>query len=146
MTDGFEILSHDHREVERLFETYLHDNEDSIAHEICERLGVHARVEEEALYPVLRRYVDGGDDLADMAEQEHTVAKGIIARIYDSPPGSLFDLVADLRSEVEHHVESEESELFPQMRDAGIDAGMLGAEIEGARLAAEVNAARSSAT
>ena len=45
----------------------------------------------------MRRYVDGGDDLADVAEQEHAVAKSIIARIYDSPPGQLFDLVTELR-------------------------------------------------
>jgi hemerythrin superfamily protein len=146
MADGFEILSEDHREVERLFDTYRNDNEDSIAHEICERLSVHTRVEEAALYPALRRYVDGGDDLADVAEQEHSAVKTIIARIYDSPPEGLFDLVAELRREVEHHVESEESELFPQMREAGVDAGLLGAEIEGARRAAESNTARYGAT
>ena len=114
LADGFEILSEDHREVERLFDTYRHDPEDSIAYDICGRLGVHTRIEEAALYPALRRYVDGGDDLADVAEQEHATAKSIIARIYDSPPGKLFDLVTELRSEVEHHVESEESHLFPR--------------------------------
>jgi iron-sulfur cluster repair protein YtfE (RIC family) len=146
MADGFEILSEDHRQVERLFDTYRHDTEDSIAHEICERLSVHTRVEEAALYPALRRYVDGGDDLADVAEQEHAAMKTIIARIYESPPEELFDLVAELRTEVEHHVESEESELFPQMRESGVDAGLLGAEIEGARRTAEANTARYSAT
>jgi hypothetical protein len=146
MADGFEILSEDHRQVERLFDTYTHDPEDSIAHDICARLSVHSRVEEAALYPALRRYVDGGDDLADVAEQEHAAAKSIIARIYDSPPEQLFNLVAELRSEVAHHVESEESELFPEMRESGVDAGVLGAEIEGARPAAEANTARYSAS
>ncbi len=146
MPDGFEMLSEDHRQVERLFDTYTHDPEDSIAHDICARLSVHTRVEEATLYPALRRYVDGGDDLADVAEQEHAVAKSIIARIYDSPPGNLSDLVAELRSEVAHHVESEESELFPEMRESGVDADVLGTEIEGARPAAEANTARYSAT
>jgi len=139
MADGFEILSEDHREVERLFDTYTHDPEDSIAHDICGRLSVHTRIEEAALYPALRRYVDGGDDLADVAEQEHAVAKSIIARIYDSPPGQLFDLVTELRGAVEHHVESEDSELFPEMRESGVDADVLGAEIAGARRIAEAN-------
>ena len=137
LADGFEILSEDHREVERLFDTYRHDPEDWIAYDICGRLGVHTRIEEAALYPALRRYVDGGDDLADVAEQEHAAAKSIIARIYDSPPGQLFDLVTELRSEVEHHVESEESDLFPEIRESGVDAGVLGAEIAGARRIAE---------
>ena len=65
MADGFEMLAEDHRAVERLFETYVHDNEDSVAREICEELTLHTQVEEAALYPALRRYVDGGDDLAD---------------------------------------------------------------------------------
>jgi hemerythrin superfamily protein len=146
MADGFEILSADHREVEGLFDTYRHDSEDSVAHEICERLSVHTRMEEAALYPALRRYVDGGDDLADTAEQEHAAVKGMIARIYDSPPGELFDLVTEMRHDVERHVESEEAELFPQMREAGVDAGLLGAELEGARRAATENTSRYSAT
>jgi hemerythrin superfamily protein len=139
MADGFDVLSEEHRAVERLFDTYRHDPEDSIAHEICAQLGVHTRIEEAALYPALRRYVDGGDDLADVAEQENSAAKSIIARIDDSPPTDLFDLVAELRSEVEHHVESEESELFPQMRESGVDAERLGAELERARPAAEAD-------
>jgi hypothetical protein len=85
--------------------------------------------------------VDGGDDLADVAEQEHAAAKSIIARIDGSTPADLFDLVAELRSEVEHHVESEESELFPQMRESGVDAELLGAELERARPAAEADRA-----
>jgi ABC-type transporter Mla MlaB component/hemerythrin superfamily protein len=141
MADGYEMLSEDHREVERLFDTYRHDPEDSIARDICSRLSVHTRVEEAALYPALRRYVDGGDDLADVAEQEHAAAKSIIARIDGSSPEQLFDLVTELRSEVEHHVESEESDLFPEMRESGVDAGVLGAEIAGARRIAEANTA-----
>ena len=133
MPDGFEMLQDDHRKVERLFETYLHDNEDSVAREICEQLTLHTQVEEAALYPALRRNVDGGDDLADIAEQEHAAVKTLVARIYDAPPEGLLDLVAELRREVDHHVEQEESTLFPEMREAGVDAGLLGAEIEGTR-------------
>ena len=133
MPDGFEMLQDDHRKVERLFETYLHDNEDSVAREICEQLTLHTQVEEAALYPALRRNVDGGDDLADVAEQEHAAVKTLVARIYDAPPEGLLDLVAELRREVDHHVEQEESTLFPEMREAGVDAGLLGAEIEGTR-------------
>ena len=135
MADGFEILADDHRTVARLFETYVHDNEDSVARELCEHLTLHTTVEEAALYPALRRYVDGGDDLADEAEQEHAAVKTIIARIYDAPPGGPLDLVIELRRDVEQHVEREESELFPKMRDSGVDAERLGAEIEAVRAA-----------
>jgi hemerythrin superfamily protein len=135
MADGFEILAEDHRAVARLFETFVHDNEDSVAREICEHLTSHTTVEEAAFYPAMRRYVDGGDDLADEAEQEHAAVKAIIARIYDSPPDGLLDLITELRRDVEQHVEREESELFPKMRDSGVDAERLGAEIEAVRAA-----------
>jgi hemerythrin superfamily protein len=135
MPDGFEMLVDDHQAVERLFETYVHDNDDSVAREICEQLTSHTMVEEAALYPALRRYVDDGDDLADIAEAEHSAVKTIIARIYDSPPEALLDLVTELRRDVEHHVRSEETDLFPRMRDSGIDADRLGADIEAARSA-----------
>ena len=137
MADGFEMLAEDHRTVERLFETYLHDDEDSVARDICEHLTLHTQVEEAALYPALRRYVDGGDDLADEAEQEHAAVKALIARIYDSPPGGLLDLVTELRRDVEQHVEHEESELFPTMRDSGVDPEGLGSGIEAARRASD---------
>ena len=135
MADGFEMLAEDHRAVERLFETYVHDNEDSVAREICEELTLHTRVEEAVLYPALRTYVDGGDDLADIAEQEHAAVKSLIARIYESPPDDLLGVVSELRHEVEQHIAREETELFPEMREAGVDAGLLGAEIAGTRRA-----------
>ena len=136
MTDGFEMLAEDHRTAERLFETCLHDNEDSVAREICEHLTTHTQLEEKVLYPALRRNVDDGDDLADQAEAEHATVKTLIARIYDSPPAGVLELVAELRRDVEHHVEREESKLFPTMRDSGVDAEDLGAAIESARTTA----------
>ena len=96
MPDGFEYLAEQHREVEKLFRRYGETPDDGIAHEICAALTTHTAAEEQALYPELRRIVDGGDDLADDAEGQHGVAKTIIARIYDSPPDDLRPLVGIL--------------------------------------------------
>jgi hemerythrin superfamily protein len=137
MADGFEMLEADHRNVDALFENYLHDNDDVIARDICVALTLHTEIEEAALYPALRRYVDGGDDLADQADLENAAIKTLIARIYDSPPASLVDLMAELRRDVEAHVRSEESELFPSMQEAGVDAQVLGVAVQAARAVAE---------
>lgn len=41
--------------------------------------------------------------------------------------------MAALRHQVEAHIESEESELFPLLRDAGVDTAALGEALERAR-------------
>ena len=130
MADGFEVLSAQHREVERLFDQFVAAPDDAIAREICEKLTVHAEIEEKALYPEMRRLVDDGDDLADEAEAEHGVAKTIIARLYDSPPEDLRPLIDELQRIVTAHVKSEEERLFPVMAESGVDADALARRLE----------------
>ena len=125
MADGFGILSEQHRDVERLFDRYFATPDDATAREICELLTQHAETEEQALYPELRRIVDGGDDLADRAVAEHGVVKTIIARVYDSPPGDLGPLLEELRTNVTAHVRFEEEQVFPEMAEAGVDGAKL---------------------
>jgi len=133
MTDIFEMLSNDHREVEQLFDRYRQTHDDVVAHEICDALTLHTEVEEQVLYPVLRRIVDDGDDLANFAEDEHAAVKLLIARIYETPPIDIEPLVDDLRVNVEPHVQKEESSLFPKMREAGADAEELGRKADAVR-------------
>jgi hemerythrin superfamily protein len=132
VADGFEYLAEQHRELEQLFRRYAEGPDDAIAREICAALTAHAAVEEQALYPELRRIVDGGDDLADDAEAQHGVAKTIIARIYDSPPEDLLPLVEELERDVTAHVRFEEDELFPAMAESGVDADQLDTRLRAA--------------
>jgi hemerythrin superfamily protein len=129
MADGFAILEDAHRSIEQQFEQYFHDNEEPIARTICDALSEHAAVEEVVLYPRLRRDVPGGDELADTADNEHAIMKALVARIVDSPPESIFDLMTELRRDVGAHVRFEESEIFVRMRDARVDAERLGDDL-----------------
>jgi hemerythrin superfamily protein len=133
MTDIFESLARDHRDVEKLFARYAETGDDAIAHDICDALTIHTEVEEHALYPELRRIVDDGDDMANVAEAEHAAARVLIARIYETPPIDLRPLVDELRATVEHHVAAEESDLFPRLRESGADAEALGRKADAAR-------------
>jgi hemerythrin superfamily protein len=134
MDDGFAWLEEDHRAIEEQFQTLLRDEEHPVLRELCEHLTRHSQMEEAALYPSLRRYVDGGDDLADRAQQEHAVIATMVAELYDSAtPERITELVTQLHRAVAAHVEEEESEVFPAMRSCGVDATELAGELHGPR-------------
>jgi hemerythrin superfamily protein len=132
VSDGFEDLSAQHREVDRLFERYEADPDDAIAREIRALLTLHAEIEEQVVYPELRRLVDEGDDLADQAEAEHSLVKTIMQRMHDSPPDDLEPLVQELRSAVTAHVRFEEERIFPDMLQCGVDADALARRVHAA--------------
>jgi hemerythrin superfamily protein len=142
MADGFEQLTADHRQVADLFEQYASSGDDAIAHTICEELAVHSAIEEKALYPQLRRLVDGGDDLADNAEAEHASIATLVATVEQTPPADLRSVMEELQRSVEAHVGEEENELFPTMRDAGVDAEALGTALAEAKADAEQRVTR----
>src|SRR4051794_19870862 len=126
MADGFAELEQDHRNIDEHFETFLRDNEAPVVRDLAEQLTRHSEIEEGALYPALRRWVDGGDDLADRAQQEHAQIATMVAELYQSvTPERLVDLVTSLRDVVTAHVEFEEAEVFPAMRDSGVDADQV---------------------
>jgi len=136
--DAVSLLSADHAEVKQMFETYrqlVDENADDeqrgeLARNICSMLTVHAEIEEEIFYPAMRENVD--DELTlDEAEVEHAAAKELIEQIEGMDPGdALYDAkVIVLGEYVDHHVQEEENELFPQAEKAGIDLDDLGAEL-----------------
>jgi hypothetical protein len=130
MADGYQLLEEEHREIERAFETFCHDEEGTIVRDLCQRLTNHTRREEAAVLPALRRYVDGGDDLADEAQAEQATISTLIAQIYDSAtPERVPELVAQLRSATESHIEETESKIYPAMRSCGVDAEQLATEV-----------------
>jgi len=134
MTDGIELLTQDHREIDALLSRYADSGEDALAHEAFDRLAVHAAMEERALDPEVRRIVDDGDDLVDRAEAEHFAVRELIARAIATPPDDFAGLVAQLQGDVRAHVASEEQVLFPALRDSGTDLGALGEALDRARV------------
>ena len=136
--DAVSLLTSDHAEVRQMFEEYrqlLDDNagddrRGELAGQICSALTVHAEIEEDIFYPALRERL--ADDLAlDRAEVEHAIARDLIEQIESmEPDDALFDArVLVLAEYVEHHAQEEESEIFPQAEQSGIDLDELGAEL-----------------
>ena len=132
--DAIKLLKDDHREVKSWFKDYeaLEDDgeKQALADKICLALTVHAQIEEEIFYPAARAAIDD-DDLLDEAEVEHASAKQLIAEIQAMKAGDrLFDAKVTVLGEyINHHVEEEESEMFPESRDSNLDLKELGAQL-----------------
>ncbi len=132
--DAIKLLKDDHKDVKGMFKEYekLEDDGDkqALADKICLALTVHTRIEEEIYYPAVRGAIDD-DDLLDEAEVEHASAKALITEIKAMKAGDrLFDAKVTVLGEyVAHHVEEEETEMFPESRSSDLDLKTLGAQL-----------------
>jgi hemerythrin superfamily protein len=134
--DAIALLKADHKEVDAMFKAFEKTDDDAekqeLASNICRALTIHAQIEEEIFYPAAYDAFDeDGDDLVDEAQVEHASAKALIAEIQVMKVGEpLFDAKVKVLGEyIKHHVEEEESEMFPECRDAGMDLKDLGQQM-----------------
>jgi len=136
--DAVSLLSSDHAEVKQMFEEYRQlvegnaseDRRGELAAQICSALTVHAEIEEDIFYPTMRENIED-ELLLDQAEVEHDLARELIEQIEAMDPGdALYDAkVLVLGEYVDHHVQEEENEIFPQAEKSGLDLDELGAEL-----------------
>ena len=132
--DAIALLKADHREVKALFsqfeKTEGDDQKLALAQQICAALTVHAQIEEEIFYPAAYEALDD-DDLLDEAEVEHASAKDLIAQIEARTPAEpLFAAKVKVLGEyVDHHVQEEEGEMFPECRSSEMDLKALGEQL-----------------
>jgi hypothetical protein len=130
-TDAIALLMADHREVEKMFADFEKARSDKrkgeLAEKICLSLKVHTQIEEEIFYPASREYLDD-EDIVDEAIVEHASAKDLIAQIEAMEPGEeMYDAKVKVLSEmIEHHVEEEEKEYFPQVKKTEMDLEGIG--------------------
>lgn len=132
--DAIKLLKDDHKEVKGWFKEFDKTDDDArkqeLADMICRALTVHATIEEEIFYPAAYEALED-DDLLDEAEVEHASAKALISEIESSSVGEpLFDArVTVLGEYIDHHVEEEEKELFPECRASDMDLNALGQQL-----------------
>lgn len=132
--DAIKLLKADHKEVRTLFEKFDQTEDEArkqeLARKICHALTVHTQIEEEIFYPAARQ-ADIDEDLLDEATVEHASAKDLIEQISQMTAADpLFDAKVTVLGEyVNHHVEEEESELFPECRESGMDLKAIGEKL-----------------
>lgn len=134
--DAIALLKADHKEVDAMFKAFEKTDDDGekqeLATNICRALTVHAQIEEEIFYPAAYDALDAdGDDLLDEAQVEHASAKALIAEIEAMTVGEpLFDAKVKVLGEyIAHHVQEEETELFPECKDSDMDLKELGVQL-----------------
>ena len=128
------MLIEDHHKVQKMFKTFERtedqQQQEKLATEICNELMVHTQIEEQVFYPAAREALEESD-LIDEATVEHQVAKDLIEKIRQSRPHDeeYCALVTVLGEYINHHIEEEHKELFPQMKRTEIDFEALGEEM-----------------
>jgi hemerythrin superfamily protein len=119
--DAVQLLTADHAEVETMFrqlETLPEGaSNDELVQSVVRELSVHAVIEEQVMYPVMRKALPDGETLVQEAIDEHQEVKETLAAIEKAgSPGDVRPLLEQLIADVRHHVDEEETELFPKLR------------------------------
>ena len=117
-----EILLRDHEQAKLLLESFdsFPISRDERFCEIVHTLVGHEVAEEEVLYPAVRKYVDGGDDLAEARLHEQGEAETLLHDMEVLDPNSEEFLTSfiKLRADVLRHAEAEEQTVFPGLASA----------------------------
>ena len=141
--DAITLLKDDHKTVEKLFKRFekagdsAYKEKRTVAEKIREELSRHAAVEEQLFYPVVRATVDGVEDITLESLEEHHIVKWVLSELDDMDPKDerFTAKMTVLIENVHHHVEEEEDELFPKVREqlGRKDLRELGEAMEAAR-------------
>ena len=138
----YDLLKEDHKKVAAIFENLeptteraLKTREELFA-KLNSELEVHAAVEEQIFYPVLKEAAETRDVTFE-AFEEHRVVKELLKELSATPKDSeeWTAKLTVLKENVEHHVEEEEGEMFKKARKVLTDkqAEEIGARMEAAK-------------
>lgn len=135
-------LKDDHQRVKRAYNKYrrLDAEEDAeirqgLVQQVLDELSVHARLEEELLYPAAKKQLEDCRQI-DEAEVEHEMLHLLIDQLRDLDPEApsheqeqhaRFTVLCEYTL---HHVKEEEREMFPQLMKARLDWLALARETE----------------
>ena len=123
--DAITLLKNDHKTVNGLFKQFekLGDRATSSKRELVDKmiqeLSVHAAIEELVFYPAVKGLSDDLKDHVLESLEEHHVVKWMLSELESmQPTDERFDAkVTVLIENVRHHVEEEETEFVPEVRD-----------------------------
>ena len=117
------LLRNDHREVEKLFKQFeklgdeAHKQKQALVKKIIRELAIHASIEEQVFYPMVRKAVKSAEDEVLEGLEEHHIVKWTLSELSKmEPTDERFDAkVTVLMESVRHHVKDEQEELFPKV-------------------------------
>jgi hemerythrin-like domain-containing protein len=124
-TDAIVLLKNDHKEILKTFKDFEKAGESATATKgklvdrIIELLTVHTYIENEVMYPRVRELLpDVEDDVLESYEEHHVADLLVIELAGMKPDAERFDAKTTVLIEnVRHHIEEEEQEWFPKVRE-----------------------------
>lgn len=123
-----QFLKTQHDEVKALFKKVIDGerfDDTTTINEICSKLLAHMEAEEKHFYPNVAKKIEEAD-LVEEAKLEHADAKKIMKLLQTGASGKNSELdeevkikvkMEELKLMIEHHIEEEEGELFPQVEE-----------------------------
>lgn len=119
--DPMRILKADHREVETLLDKLAKSEEgrerEQMVEELVIKLGAHMDAEESIVYPPVRAEV--GEEDEEEAEIEHGLAREGLEKVQQMVEMPGFGAAVEmLKGGISHHVEEEETQLLPELKES----------------------------
>ena len=124
MDDPTQGLLHDHQFVRQLLQRYLSSQEQKVKQyagpKICEALLQHTQLEEAVFYPAVEKL-----DVAMIARchDDHHAVDELIEQMQSLSPGDAAydELMGHLSDAIRAHMELEEQQLFPLVRQSSLN-------------------------
>src|SRR5579875_4038087 len=131
-SDAIVLLKQDHKEIRKVFRDFQSagdddaDRKSELVARMIELLTVHTYIENEVMYPRVRKLLPDLEDDVLESYEEHHVADLLCVELYGmSADAERFDAkTTGLIENVTHHMEEEEQEWFPKVR-AGLGRKQL---------------------
>jgi hemerythrin superfamily protein len=136
-TDAIVLLKNDHKEMRAVFRAFEKASGEKekgrLVDKMIELLTVHTYLENELMYPEVRKLLPDLEDDVLESYEEHHVADVLVMELASMQPGDeRFEAKTTVLIEnVTHHMDEEEQEWFPKVR-AGLGRKQL--QEMGARL------------
>jgi hemerythrin-like domain-containing protein len=124
-TDAIVLLKNDHKEILRTFKDFekagddAHATKGKLVDRIIELLTVHTYIENEVMYPRVRELLPEVEEDVLESYEEHHVADVLVVELSAMKPDSerFTAKTTVLIENVRHHIEEEEQEWFPKVRE-----------------------------
>ena len=125
LDDPTQALMQDHAYVRQLFQRYLSTQDDLVKQQagpqICDALQMHTTLEEGVFYPHVQ---DIDPALVEKCEDDHQQADELLVQLQELQPGEAAcdELMQQLRDAIIAHIEVEEQQLFPAVRNSAMES------------------------
>jgi len=123
-TDAIVVLKDEHQEIRKLFDAFKAAGPNAtvtkgkLSTKIIEKLTVHTYLENEYMYPEVRKLLPDLEDDVLESYEEHHVADALVMELVAMKPDAerFVAKMTVLIENVSHHMDEEENDWFPKVR------------------------------